>query len=71
MDSCSLRSQSQPHFHETDGFISQSQLTPENLSPALGLEFSEAWYIDWLIVYVSHMMQQKRLRKGCLEKKCM
>jgi len=51
MDSRSVRSHlhSQRHFHETDGFI--SQLASESLSPVLCWEFSEAWYIDWLIFY--------------------
>jgi len=43
-----LRSQPQRHFHEMDGFT--SQLTPQSLSLVLCWVFSEAWYIDWLMV---------------------
>jgi len=42
-----------PRGDET-GFT--SQLAPHSLSPVLCWEFSEAWYIDWLIV-LSNMTQ--------------
>jgi len=65
MDSCSVRSHSQPqrHFHETDGSTSQSQSAPQSLSPVLGWEFSEAWYIDWLSFMYPYMTQHKRMRR--------
>jgi len=54
MDSYCVRSHLQPqrHFHETDGFT--SQLAPQSLSPVLCWEFSEAWYIHWLIVFIQY-----------------
>jgi len=48
-----------PRGHGT-GFT--SQLVPHSLSPVLCLEFSEAWYIDWLIVLSNMMVARSWLR---------
>jgi len=53
MDSCSVRSHSQPHhFHGTDSFT--SLLVPQNLSlvTVFGVFRAMTSYIDWLIVSV-------------------